>query len=269
MILFVFEGERECPVFATLQHLFFEKEIDPFICVYKSNIYSLYSEIKEYDVIGGMEEVDTVSVLNDILVSQGNNTLSGINESDISEIFLFFDYDFHHSRGSLEENNLHLKELLEYFNEETGTGKLYINYPMIESLRYTKALPDNDYVDYTIPRSDCCRFKHIASTFSHYKSFDHLMLSSNPKESEEKKNLREQTVRQNWLHLVDMNVRKANSLCNGEHKYPHRKEYIGQSQIFTSQLEKHVMTEECRVSILNSFPIFIYEYRENLPIDLL
>lgn len=153
MILFVFEGDRECPVFSTIRHLFFPKEIDPFICVYKSNIYSLYSHIKEYDIIGGQEEVNTVAVLNEILVRQGNYELDGINPSDVSEIFLFFDYDFHHNRGLLEDNNRHLEELLEYFNEETDTGKLYINYPMVESLRYTKALTDEDYVNYTVART--------------------------------------------------------------------------------------------------------------------
>lgn len=268
MILFVFEGDRECPVFSTIRQLFFPKEIDPFICVYKSNIYSLYSHIKEYDIIGGQEGVNTVAVLNEILVRQGNHELDGINPSDVSEIFLFFDYDFHHNRGLLEDNNRHLEELLEYFNEETETGKLYINYPMIESLRYTKALPDEDYVNYTVARHDCSRFKGIACEFSHYKSFDHLICSPNANESEEKKKLREENARNNWLHLVNMNVRKANCLCNGNHTFPDNKDEICQSLIFKAQLAKHVLSDECRVSILNSFPIFIYEYREDLPVCL-
>lgn len=264
MILFVFEGDRECPIFSTLQHLFFPKETEPFICVYKSNIYSLYSHIKQYDLIGGQEGVDTVSVLNEILVRQGNYELADLNPAQISEIFLFFDYDFHHNRGTLEENNLHLKELLDYFNEETETGKLYINYPMIESLRYTKALPDDDYVNYTVTRTQCSKFKGLANEFSFYNSFDHLTGSGNTNQSEEKRKRQEDDVRQNWYHLIRMNVCKANYLCNDFHSFPEMKSLIGQSQIFGAQLAKHVMTDECRVSILNSFPIFIYEYLEDL-----
>ena len=264
MILFIFEGERECPVFNTLQHLFFKKETEPFICVYKSNIYSLYSHIKEYDFIGGQEEVDTVSALNEILVKQGNNELSSINPSEIAEIFLFFDYDFHHSRGTLEENNLHLKELLEYFNEETEAGKLYINYPMIESLRYTKALPDDDYINYTIARTDCRNFKKIANDFSHYSSFDHLVRSTNSNEAEEKKKRRDENISRNWLYLVRMNVIKANYLCNDRNSLPENISDISQARIFDAQLLKYVQTDNCHVSILNSFPIFLYEYRKDI-----
>jgi len=264
MILFVFEGDRECPIFSSIQHLFFPKEIEPFICVYKSNIYSLYSHIKSYDLIGGQEEVNTVTVLNEILIKQGNNELSDISPSQISEIFLFFDYDFHHNRGTLEENNCHLKDLLDYFNEETDAGKLYINYPMVESLRYTKTLPDKDYVNYTIKRTECREFKRIASEFSSYSSFDHLVSSKNSNESEYKKNIHEISARQNWLHLIKMNVCKANHLCHGSNSLPDDKSAINQSLIFDAQLLKHVLTSECRVSILNAFPIFIYEYLRDL-----
>lgn len=35
--------------------------------------------------------------------------------------------------------------MLDYFSDETENGKLYINYPMIESLKYTKEIPDANY----------------------------------------------------------------------------------------------------------------------------
>lgn len=264
MILFIFEGDRECPVFETIRTLFLPKEIEPFICVYKSNIYSLYSKIKEYDLIGGQEEVDTLSVLDNILTCKGDNSLSGILASDISEIFLFFDYDFHHSRGTLEENNAHLKELLEYFDDETEHGKLYINYPMVESLRYTALLPDSNYPSYTVCRDDCRNFKRLASDFSAYKSFDHLIPSDNPKEAEEKRRHKFEEARRNWCHLIEMNVHKANHICNDSISYPRHKTDISQMRVFDAQIAKHVSAPVCRVSILNSFPIFIYDYlREN------
>lgn len=266
MILFVFEGNRECPIFDSIQKLFFPKEIEPFICVYKSNIYSLYSHIKEYDLIGNQEEVNTVSVLNEILIEQGNHELSGIESSQVSEIFLFFDYDFHHKRGTLEENNAHLKELIEYFDEETGHGKLYINYPMVESLIYTKTLPDYNYLNYVVSRLQCSAFKKQASEFSSYNSFDHLLLSNNPKESEEKKNKRAKTAGRNWLHLIKMNVTKANYLCNDSNMLPTAKSDICQSLIYEAQLSKFVLTADSKVSVLNSFPIFLYEYLKELPI---
>ena len=67
--------------------------------------------------------------------------------SDISETYLFFDYDFQNTQLTLEEINLRVQSMLELFTDETDDGKLYINYPMIESIRYTKELPDEDYVN--------------------------------------------------------------------------------------------------------------------------
>ena len=48
-----------------------------------------------------------------------------------SQVFLFFDYDFQNRIGTQKVNNI-LDEMLDFFDDETENGKLYINYPMIE-----------------------------------------------------------------------------------------------------------------------------------------
>lgn len=264
MILFVFEGQRSEPkLFETLKELFFPKRVDQFVCTYNSNIYSLYSHLAELDVFQD-ENVKssgrTVSILNTILQKKGDDTLANILEAEISEIFLFFDYDFHESRLSLEENNDHLNAMLEYFNDETGNGKLYINYPMIESIKYHKELPDANFVNYTIPRIDCKRFKNTAHEFSYYKSLEYILIPHNPNENIKKQILRIGIAKENWKHLIDMNVSKANYICNSSASYPGKKSDIQQSRIFSNQLLKYVDTEQCCVAILNAFPLFIYDY---------
>lgn len=151
MILFVFEGdEREPRLYRTLERLYFPKVNDNIICSFGNNIYDLYNELKEYEDGG-----DIVSVMRERLAARGDSILNGIRSSDISEIFLFFDYDFQHSHLSLEEINQRVEEMLALFADETENGKLYINYPMIESIRYTKELPDNDYANYVVSREEC------------------------------------------------------------------------------------------------------------------
>ena len=264
MILFVFEGKKSEPkLFEALKELFFPKRTEQFICTYNSNIYSLYSHLSEHEVFENKNKESygrTVSILNRILQSNGDNTLADIIESDISEIFLFFDYDFHESRLSLEENNQHLNEMLAYFNDETSNGKLYINYPMIESIKYHKELPDSQFIDYIISRKECKQFKNIAHDFSFYKSLDYILLSYNPKESIEKRTAHIDCAIKNWKHLIDMNVSKANYICNGINSYPTDKKDIQQDSIYTNQLVKYVNTEQCCVSILNAFPLFVFDY---------
>ena len=108
MILFIFEGnEREPRLYRTMERLYFPKKNDNIICSFGNNIYDLYKELMEYDGDG-----DVVSVMRERLATRGDSTLNGIRSSDISEIFLFFDYDFQNSHLSLEVINQRLEEML-------------------------------------------------------------------------------------------------------------------------------------------------------------
>ena len=61
-----------------------------------------------------------------------------------------------------------------------------------------------------------------------------------------------------WI-LKYQNVCKANFIINNKNEMPKNKEDINQRIIFDVQKNKYVVPEE-KVAILNSFPIFIYEY---------
>jgi hypothetical protein len=78
--------------------------------------------------------VDVLSLLTERLHRIGDASLDGIRRSDISETYLFFDYDFHNNQLTLDEINQRVEAMLNMFDEETENGKLYINYPMIECI---------------------------------------------------------------------------------------------------------------------------------------
>lgn len=251
MILFVFEGnEREPRLYRTLERLYFPRENDNIICSFGNNIYDLYNELLAYGEGG-----DIVSLMRERLADAGDATLDGIRSSDISEIFLFFDYDFQNSQLSLEEINRRVREMLAWFDDETGNGKLYINYPMIESIRYTRELPDADYINYVVSREECKDFKHMARDFSAYNSLDHLLFKDGEVPTKEKYI----KVKDNWSYLKQMNVAKAHWLIMGENSLPVNKSMVNQLSIFDGQVS-HFVTPKSMVAILNSFPIFIYEY---------
>ncbi len=255
MILFVFEGEnREPELFATIQKMFFPRDNERITYSFGNNIYELYNELSKLDDAG-----DLVSLLQERCSGQADNPFEGLNSSDFSEIYLFFDYDFQNKNLELAEINRQLKEMLSKFNDETEYGKLYINYPMIESIRYTKELPDANYYEYVISRADCSSFKRLAADFSAYSSLDFILIDSRKDVSElSEKKLK--SLRDNWEHLKKQNVNKANYICHGKNEAPNKKEEVSQEQIFESQLQKHVNKEQSEVAILNAFPLFLYEY---------
>ena len=255
MILFVFEGEeREPRIFKTIKRLFFgEGEI--IVCSFGNNIYELYRQMQEFEGDG-----DIVSVLRE---NRADGLPVGVKSSDFSEIYLFFDYEFQNSNLTLEEMNGRLKEMLAMFDDETDNGKLYVSYPMVESLCYTKELPDEHFFEYTIKRCDCVEhsFKDLAAAFSYYGSFDFIEL---PDQGHHKAGKREiARVRNNWIHLVNQHSAKAYYICSGHCCLPEDKEAVSQQKIYDAQLSKYLTVDDS-VAILNSFPLFLFEYFKEL-----
>ena len=196
MRLFVFEGSnREVMLFGTIKNLFL-KEIanDYIVCSFNNNIYDLYRKMRASDFTENI-----LTVLKSIWKNKPDKPIHKIqNTSDISEAFLFFDYDGQNNKAQNYTNNV-IEDMLEFFSNETDNGKLYISYPMIESIYYTKTLPDIKYIDYTISLKQICDFKKIAYQASGYKSFDFISFRRDKRTNEIiPDNQRIGQLRQNW-----------------------------------------------------------------------
>lgn len=252
MILFVFEGaKREPDLFRAIETLFFQDKQN-IVCSFGNNIYELYNELQSFEGDG-----DIVSILKERYQGQKDSPFTGdAKSSDFSEIFLIFDYDFQNKNLPLEVMNSQIEEMLNLFNDETDNGRLYINYPMVESIRYTKTLPDKDFWTYVISRKDCTdsSFKSIADSFSDYKSLDFLTLSARRPATEKEISSRTD----NWSLLIVQNVSKANYICCGENVIPKEKEVVSQMAIFDAQ--KGSLADSESVSILSAFPLFLFDY---------
>ena len=270
MILFVFEGEKQEPrVFQTIKYLFFnhlpEKDIQVSYC---SNIHSLYDEMEKMNIFD--EDVaDIVTLLRNHQRKnpKGDQSLINARNYKFSQKFLFFDYDIKRrqkqNKKSLKKQNEYISKMLNYFNDETNKGKLFINYPMIESIRYFKKLPDNNFYKYTSYVFLQRNFKKKAAKFSFYKDLRFIAFDYNNKTKEIKipnDNNRIQSVKENWTYIRDLSVKKANYICSRKNIVPIKKSDINQNRIFQNQQKYYVNTFLRRVAILNAFPLFLYEF---------
>lgn len=253
MILFVFEGKkRETDIFKTLEYLYFQKG-QAIVCSFGNNIYELYRQLIELEEAG-----DLVSLLREMNKGNPDSPFrDDMKSSDFSEVFLFFDYDFQNRNLNLEQMDDQVSEMLALFNNETENGKLYINYPMVEAIRYTKTLPDPHYNEYAVSKTECHDkgFKNLAQQFSDYKSLDFIVLDSRKPPLPG----RIDKVKKNWGLLEMQNVLKANYLCNKQYGMPADKKSISQSAVFEAQLTRFIKPKE-EVSILCAFPLFSFEY---------
>lgn len=239
MILFIFEGASyEPPLYDGIKGLFFPRSEDQVICSFCSSIYTFYKRLKE-DFDGFADVVDVLKT--ELQKTDPENALFKYRSADFESIYLFFDYDFY--RGDLDVKNAQVAELLEYFNEETENGRLFISYPMIESIQYTKELPDEDFHTYVVKRADSVgeKFKKEARHFCFYQGYAYLKDVDN------------------WRLLIKQNVQKANMLTTDRLTWPKSKDDVEQMLVFQAQKEKHVEPQG-DVAILNAFPMFLYYY---------
>lgn len=152
-----------------------------------------------------------------------------------------------------------LDEMLDFFDDETANGKLYVNYPMIESLKYTKELPDCNYVEYTATREECMnhKFKGNAESFAYPEAKQYRFIDLSKSDA--------LSVKNNWNMLMQQNVSKANYIAKGDNKIPLNKEDVCQVAIYKGQISNYVNEKEM-VAILNSFPLFLFEYFKTPPV---
>jgi len=230
-ILFIFEGEiTEDQVVANLEKTFFSSRNTTVKCVYGGEIYQIYKAIK------ADEDLDTFNLIKE-RNTKNAAILANYNRDDFAEIYMFFDYDGHSDKA--DDNKF--EELLEFFNEETEKGKLYVSYPMVEALKHIC-----DYETFKDLSVECKRnikYKSIVHSSSlnelqHFKKYDSAI----------------------WKKVIETHLKKANFITNDIFELPD--ELISQIAIFSKQLEKYIMISET-VAVLSAFPLFLHDYYGN------
>ena len=111
------------------------------VWIYGTNIYKLYEDIvKEYGDDWAKTEID---IDLPFVISKKEHPENVYYRDDFTNIILVFDYERHDPAFSEEK----ILEMQHCFDDSTDMGKLYLNYPMIESYLHLKSIPDKDYIN--------------------------------------------------------------------------------------------------------------------------
>jgi len=228
-ILFVFEGEvLEKQIFDNIKKNFFSKEKSTMlIASFKAEIYQLYRQVKDDEFLDIVE-----------LLKEKNPSLAEVNREDVSQIYMFFDYDGHASNAS----DIIVNDMLEFFNEETDQGKLYISYPMAEAIK-----------DFDKTRS-CCYERCLIHARKNIKYKEIVAMNSSFK------NIKKISS-EDWNFIFQNTVKKAHCIVFDKFIYPEYKIFqkLIQPSIFENQDVKFIEPYE-KVAVLSAFPLFILEY---------
>lgn len=219
-LFFIVEGEHVEPQVIKNMNKCILKEINSEIVLsFGNNIYELYEKIKEKPYLNIIEILNKIKNKN-------------YNPDEYTDIYLFFDYDGHDTKAADKK----IKEMLKLFSNPTENGKLYINYPMVESLKQLSL------EDITYEISKCSNFKkYIENNIKNdLKNINHYSFDI-------------------WKEIIQANVKKVNFLFDKKFEICKRKEIKSQEEIFDCQEEKYINPQR-EIFILNSFPLFICNF---------
>ncbi|OCH11038.1 hypothetical protein [Aliivibrio sp. 1S128] len=226
-ILFVFEGQvTEHDIMKNMQNYYLNSKTD--------GVYLLSSNCGDiYSLYGKLQDDSDLDIFPLLKKKQANSHLKDIKRNQISEIYLFFDYDGHAPAATDDK----LLELLKHFCDETDNGKLYISYPMVESLKH---VTDDDFNSLTVKAKENIGYKKIASEQCKRENISFKKLTHD-----------------SWKSLNLAHLKKMNHLVNDKNEVP--TSIYEQFTILKNQIEKHIAPNN-EVAVLSSYPIFLFDY---------
>lgn len=241
-LLFITEGEIDEPKFIDKV---FEKcypNVEYSYYSYSTTIHTLAKLIfNSENVID--EYLDIKSVLKENeKIEHNRDVLSKV----YSDIILVFDFDPHCDNPEFEK----IAQMLEYFNDSTNNGKLYINYPMMQSYKHICRYPEEDegFKDRKIEVNKCSKYKEIVGLESCKKDigkYNYPIL----------------------MKLIGYQLKKANYLLNKKYEIPEVDIFyeIDLNKIYSKQCEYN--KENKIIFVLNTFVFHIIEYNPKIMIS--
>lgn len=222
-ILFVTEGRRDEPRF--LNHmmavLFNTKPENIFY--YEANIHRMMMNTPPDEYVNG--DYDTVQILRE----DAHNRNKSFPEGEFSDVFLIFDMDPHDQKY---DGGKHLQDASIIFTESSERGKLFLNYPMMQS--YKHICPDDDYLGKMVSIDVIRQYKNIVDS----ECPDHLKHLSRYDEN-------------TLFRIIALNLKKAD-LISGKDGTIRENTYmdLDPSTILSVQIDK--FAEESSVFVLNT-----------------
>lgn len=234
-LLFIVEGEADEPKF--IRHLFR-------ICyprqtyktyTYRTNLHTLAKKLEDDYPDFDEDETDICLILRSY---ESSDTKRAILSEKYSDIFLIFDFEPQHDSPHFET----IRRMLNYFQDSTSQGKLFINYPMMQSYKHLPALPDSQFFKTKATISDWGHYKQIVDNISAYTDITKYTYPI-------------------FVSLAAHHLKKANYVLTGSYTLPTLDEYC--SWNLTDVFDKQLVykNHDSFVYVLNTCIFVLADYR--------
>lgn len=208
------------------------------IVSYNTNIYTLYNQMFRD---GDPESVDILQILKE---HESDETKKNIFDYRYSDILLIFDLDPQDPTFTADK----ILEMVSFFVESSDMGKLYLNYPMVESFYHMKDIPDAAYDSYTATLEELRNRKYKERVNRENRNHNYSKFA---------------TTKEECSTVIQQNIDKAWLLSETERVVDGITQILPDaSAVLKAQLRK--MEEDQLISILCTCVFYIADYNPNL-----
>lgn len=245
--LIIVEGGRLEPSFFKQMQKAFDLNFD--IYCLENNIYHLYNKLKEFNFNANIKDV--------LLETHNTEEYRKLLSQNFAYTYLIFDFDPHHTEeyeksipleNIIVNNIVKVCEMAEYFIDETDPtiGKLYINYPMMESFKDCDSFNDEQYLSRMVNLNDIKRYKQIVG-------------------SRKMANRRVDSYSKNdFTQLTLQNMKKLEKICKVFPETIDYETYLHKSvQANILKCEKEFIEFQKQIAVLNSSVFLVLDYYGN------
>ena len=259
-IAFIYEGvSAEDKLLANMQNVYFSEFSDVYIFNLPAdgNIYMLWKKLIEDEF-----ETNVIDVLKEMSAEAKERIeKAGVQASQFSEVYLFFDYDGHAAQFAEETikqadelcKNLGMKEIknkrdllermLDVFDNETEQGKLYVSYPMVESIKEI-SVGNVAYNRLYLMLDEIQDYKSSLKAHSDYENYLSI-------------------TKDMWTIACKASLKRASLIVRNTEQCTYEQfiKYVTQLEIYHAEKQYYINNPSgYYLAILNSIPLFLLEY---------
>ncbi len=233
-VLFIVEGAVDEPAFFSKMFSICFPDAFAFY-TYKTNVHVLATRLEmDYpDFDDG-----SVDILRMLRSYETDDQQKNILNHSYTDIFMVFDFEPHEVRSNFAT----IRRMIQYFNESTDQGKMFINYPMMQSYKHFNRLPDPSFCTLSVDVNECWNYKERVGKVSKYSDltkYDYQTL----------------------IALTVHHLRKANFVICGRYEAPSELAFLKWSglEIYDRQYEHFVQHSE--IYVLNTSIFILIDFK--------
>lgn len=236
-ILLIVEGKSDEVEFFKGLFKKCNKKTEYQVVPYENNIHVLAQEL--YNNYNDFDEgyVDIKLILASI---ENDEKRKQLLYDTYSDIYMIFDFDPQHDHPHFDT----IRRMISYFNDSTLYGKLFLNYPMMQSYKHFDGLPCSSFEYLEVTLEEIKKYKEIVgnvSGFTDLSQYSHIT----------------------YYSIAVHHLKKVNKVLNGLYEIPEIDDFFGIDYCSVYDFQLKSFKEREIVSVLNTCIFSLIDFAPN------